>query len=80
MRFAAVPLQKTEPRSPAAEFVRKLLGNGKPVGQPSTPAQAEPPQQRSSRVTARTHHHDSHESCPTRGSGRQSSFVGGRPG
>ena len=40
MRFAAVPLPKTEPpRSPAAEFVRKLLGD-KP--QAPVPAQAEP--------------------------------------
>lgn len=39
MRFAAVPLPKAEPqRSPAAEFVRKLLGAEKAA----MPAQAEP--------------------------------------
>ena len=43
MRFAAVPLPKTEPqRSPAAEFVRKLLGDKPPAppvqGQPEPPA------------------------------------------
>ena len=32
MRFASVPLPKAEPqRSPAAEFVRKLLGGEKAV-------------------------------------------------
>ena len=41
MRFASVPLPKAEPqRSPAAEFVRKLLGGEKAV-QPALPA-AEP--------------------------------------
>lgn len=40
MRFAAVPLPKAEPqRSPAAEFVRKLLGGEKPTPQTG---QAEP--------------------------------------
>ena len=43
MRFAAVPLEKFEPRSPAAEFVRKLLGAEKPLAQQPAPAQAEPP-------------------------------------
>ena len=43
MRFASVPLPKSEPqRSPAAEFVRKLLGEKAPVqpvqGQPEPPA------------------------------------------
>ena len=38
MRFASVPLPKpAEPRSPAAEFVRKLMGE-KP--EPAEPAQA----------------------------------------
>jgi hypothetical protein len=41
MRFASVPLPKAEPqRSPAAEFVRKLLGGEKAV-QPPPPAAAE---------------------------------------
>jgi len=48
MRFASVPLPKSEqPRSPAAEFVRKLLGD-KPV-QPQ-PAQPEPPADLDQRV------------------------------
>ena len=43
MRFAAIPLPKSEPhRSPAAEFVRKLLGAEKPADPQSNPAQAEP--------------------------------------
>ena len=42
MRFAAMPMPKTsEPRSPAAEFVRRLLGE-KAVPQPA-PAQAQQP-------------------------------------
>ena len=41
MRFASVPLPKSEQRSPAAEFVRKLLGE-KPQ-QPPQQGQAEPP-------------------------------------
>jgi hypothetical protein len=42
MRFASMPTPKNEPqRSPAAEFVRKLLGE-KPV-QPA-PAQTQPEQ------------------------------------
>jgi hypothetical protein len=42
MRFAAVLLPKTEPqRSPAAEFVRKLLGGDKAAA-PQTPNPADP--------------------------------------
>lgn len=41
MRFASVPLpQPSEPRSPAAEFVRKLIG-AKPEA-PVLPPQAPP--------------------------------------
>ena len=37
MRFASVPLPKSEqPRSPAAEFVRKLLGDKPAQPQPAT--------------------------------------------
>jgi hypothetical protein len=44
MRFAAVPLPKVEQRSPAAEFVRKLLGAEKPAApQPSQAQPGEPP-------------------------------------
>ncbi|MEJ6021000.1 hypothetical protein [Ramlibacter sp. PS4R-6] len=44
MRFAAVPLPKTEPtRSPAAEFVRKLLGGEKALLPQQAPALGEPP-------------------------------------
>jgi hypothetical protein len=40
MRFASVPLPRTEQqRSPAAEFVRKLLGE---PAVPPQPAQAQP--------------------------------------
>ena len=49
MRFAAVPLPKSEPRSPAAEFVRKLLGE-KPLAQQPAPVQPEPPQDLDQRV------------------------------
>jgi hypothetical protein len=43
MRFAAVPQPKSEPhRSPAAEFVRKLMGGEKAPESQSNPAQAEP--------------------------------------
>ena len=43
MRFASIPRPKSEPqRSPAAEFVRKLLA-GKPIPSQPSPAQAEPP-------------------------------------
>lgn len=42
MRFAAMPMPKTEPqRTPAAEFVRKLLGD-KPLM--PLPAQVQPDQ------------------------------------
>jgi hypothetical protein len=42
MRFASVPTPPNEPqRSPAAEFVRKLLGD-KPVAPPPAQAQPEP--------------------------------------
>ena len=41
MRFASVPLPKAEPqRSPAAEFVRKLLG-GEKAAAPQTAPQTE---------------------------------------
>jgi hypothetical protein len=41
MRFAAVTLPKTEPqRSPAVEFVRRLVGADKPL--PPTPAEGKP--------------------------------------
>ena len=44
MRFAAVPLPKTEPqRSPAADFVRKLLGGEKAALPQPAPVQAESP-------------------------------------
>jgi hypothetical protein len=44
MRFANVPLPKVEQRSPAAEFVRKLLGAEKSgAPQPSQAQPAEPP-------------------------------------
>ena len=43
MRFATVPTPKSEPRSPAADFVRKLLGADKPVPQQTAPAASEPP-------------------------------------
>ena len=44
MRFAAVPLPKVEQRSPAAEFVRKLLGAEKSgLPHPSQAQPAEPP-------------------------------------
>ena len=43
MRFAAVPLPKTEPqRSPAAEFVRKLLGGEKAAAPQTAPNPADP--------------------------------------
>lgn len=44
MRFASVPLPKAEPqRSPAAEFVRKLLGAEKQaLPQPSAPVEPVP--------------------------------------
>ena len=43
MRFAAVPLPKTEPqRSPAAEFVRKLLGADKAAAPQTVPNPADP--------------------------------------
>ena len=38
MRFAAVPTPKADPRSPAAEFVRKLLGADKPAPQQPAPS------------------------------------------
>ena len=50
MRFASVPVPKIEPRSPAAEFVRKLLGGDKPHAQQPLPAQPEPPQDLDQRV------------------------------
>jgi hypothetical protein len=38
MRFASVPLPKAEPqRSPAAEFVRRLLGSDKVAGEQPLP-------------------------------------------
>lgn len=43
MRFAAVPTPKDDPRSPAAEFVRKLLGADKPAQAQPSQAQPEPP-------------------------------------
>ena len=50
MRFASVPLPKSEPqRSPAAEFVRKLLGEKPPVPQ-AVPGQPEPPADLDQRV------------------------------
>jgi hypothetical protein len=43
MRFAAVPPPQSEPRrSPAAEFVRKLLGGEKAPTSHAGPGQAEP--------------------------------------
>jgi hypothetical protein len=43
MRFAAVPLPKTEPeRSPAVEFVRRLVGD-KLAPLPAEAKAAEPP-------------------------------------
>jgi hypothetical protein len=43
MRFAAIPLPKTEPvRSPAAEFVRRLIG-AETAASPQPAPQAEPP-------------------------------------
>jgi hypothetical protein len=43
MRFAAVPLPKSEPhRSPAAEFVRKLLGGEKAAAPQTSPASSDP--------------------------------------
>jgi hypothetical protein len=43
MRFASIPVPKSEPqRSPAAEFVRKLLGEA-PVPPQPVQAQPEPP-------------------------------------
>lgn len=43
MRFAAIPLPKDEPqRSPAAEFVRKILGGEKAALPQPAPGQAEP--------------------------------------
>lgn len=51
MRFAAVPLPKIEPpRSPAADFVRKLLGAQKTAGAPTAPAQADLPADLDQRV------------------------------
>jgi hypothetical protein len=50
MRFASVPLPKAEPqRSPAAEFVRKLLGEKVPASPPAQ-AQPEPPTDLDQRV------------------------------
>jgi hypothetical protein len=50
MRFASVPLPKSsEPRSPAAEFVRKLLGDKLPEAQPQ-PQPAELPADLDQRV------------------------------
>jgi hypothetical protein len=44
MRFAAVPMQKNEPeRSPAAEFVRRLVGADKLPPSPVEAVPAEPP-------------------------------------
>ena len=50
MRFAAVPTPPADPRSPAAEFVRKLLGADKPAQQPPAQAQPEPPADLDQRV------------------------------
>jgi hypothetical protein len=42
MRFASVPMPKSEPqRSPAAEFVRKLLSGDQPLQQLPVPASQE---------------------------------------
>jgi hypothetical protein len=44
MRFAAVTMPKTEPqRSPAAEFVRRLVGAQKPPPTQPEAKPAEPP-------------------------------------
>ena len=44
MRFAAVPLPKAEPqRSPAVEFVRRLVGADKLPPTPAEGKPAEPP-------------------------------------
>lgn len=44
MRFAAVTMPKTEPqRSPAAEFVRRLVGAQKPPSPGPEARPAEPP-------------------------------------
>ena len=51
MRFAAVPLPKTEPtRSPAAEFVRRLLADKLPDAPASDSKPAEPPPDLDQRV------------------------------
>ena len=50
MRFAAVPMPKSESRSPAAEFVRKLLGTEQPLAPPPHQAPYEPPQDLDQRV------------------------------
>ena len=45
MRFASVPLPKNvEPRSPAAEFMRKLLGEKAPAQQQAAGAVARHPE------------------------------------
>jgi hypothetical protein len=50
MRFAALPQPKAEPqRSPAAEFVRKLLGADKPLS-PGAQPDREPPADLDQRV------------------------------
>jgi hypothetical protein len=50
MRFASVTTPKNEPqRSPAAEFVRKLLGD-KPAQPQPAQAQSEPPADLDQRV------------------------------
>ena len=44
MRFAAVPMPKTEvPRSPAVEFVRRLVGGDKAPAPPAQEKTGEPP-------------------------------------
>lgn len=43
MRFAAVPVPKSEPRSPAAEFVRKLMGEKLAAPRDAAPVSDDPP-------------------------------------
>jgi hypothetical protein len=51
MRFAAVPMPKQEPpRSPAAEFVRRLLADKLPAAPAAQPNPAEPPPDLDQRV------------------------------
>lgn len=51
MRFAAVTMPKTEPqRSPAVEFVRRLIGAQKLAQAPAESRPAEPPPDLDQRV------------------------------